>query len=226
MSTRVIGGVLMAHGDDRGAIFPPIIAPVQVAIVPVPGRDEASSRAVEEAATTLHRELTAAGFRVAVDDRPGLRPGAKFFHWERRGAPLRLEIGPRDVAAGQAVAATRHDGQKRPIPFAGAVQAVRELLNTTQAALLVQARENRAARTRVVDDRATLEEAVAQGYALARWCERRACAEEIQTQTRATIRCYPFEGERGDYRPLPDDPGPCAWCAEPATKRVIIARSY
>jgi prolyl-tRNA synthetase len=226
MSTRVIGAVLMAHGDDRGAVFPPVIAPVQVAIVPVPGRDEASTRAVEQAAETLRRDLSAAGWRVIVDDRPGLRPGAKFFHWERRGAALRLEVGPRDVAAGQAVAATRHDGQKRPVPLSGAVAAVRELLDAAQLDLLVRARQTREQRTRPVDDRAGLEAVVAQGYALARWCEDRGCADEIQAATRATIRCYPFEGHNGDYRPLPDDPGPCVWCGLPATRRVILARSY
>jgi prolyl-tRNA synthetase len=194
--------------------------------VPVPGRDEAATRAVDEAAATLRRELAGAGFRVALDDRPGLRPGAKFFHWERRGTPLRLEVGPRDVAAGQAVAATRHDGQKRPIPLSGVEAAVRELLDAAQTDLLIRAREARTARTRTVDDRPSLETAVAQGYALARWCEDRACADEIQAATRATIRCYPFEGQNGDYRPLPDDPGPCAWCGTPATRRVIIARSY
>lgn len=90
MSTRTIGGVLMVHGDDRGAVFPPTVAPVQVAIVPVPGRDDASTRAVETAAADLKQTLTKAGLRVTVDSRPGLRPGAKFFHWERHGTPLRL----------------------------------------------------------------------------------------------------------------------------------------
>jgi prolyl-tRNA synthetase len=91
---------------------------------------------------------------------------------------------------------------------------------------LVRAREAREQRTRTVDARVGLEEAVAQGYALARWCEERACADEIQAATRATIRCYPFAGQNGDYRPLPDDPGPCVWCGRPATRRVILARSY
>jgi prolyl-tRNA synthetase len=226
MSTRLIGAVLMAHGDDRGAVFPPSVAPIQVAIVPVPGRDEAGTRAAEQAAAAAQRELAQAGCRVAVDDRPGLRPGAKFFHWERRGAPLRLEVGPRDVAAGQAVAATRHDGQKRPVPLAGLGPAVAALLEAAQRDLRERARAFREARTRAVDDRAGLEAAVATGYALARWCERTECAQAIQAATRATIRCYPLEATDAGFAPLPDDPGPCAWCGTPATRRVVIGRAY
>jgi len=226
MSTRVIGGVLMAHGDDRGAIFPPAIAPIQVALVPVPGRDPAATRAVDEAAGAARQALTGAGYRVALDDRPGLRPGAKFFHWERRGAPLRLEIGPRDLASGQATAVTRHDGEKRPIPLSGLPAAVGALLDQVQTEVSARARAYRESRTRLVDDRAGLEAAVAQGYALARWCEDLACAKDIQDATRATIRCFPLERAGETYRPPPDDPGPCAWCGAPARRRAIIARSY
>lgn len=225
-STRVIGAVLMAHGDDRGAIFPPAIAPVQVAIVPIPGRDEESARAVEDAAALALRELSMAGYRVTVDSRPGLRPGAKFFHWERRGVPLRLEIGPRDVAAGQATAVTRQDGQKRPIPLSALQPHVEDLLDEMQVALGQRARTFREARTKTVDDRAGLESAVGDGYASARWCESRGCAEEIQTETRATIRCFPFERTEQGFAPEPDDPGPCAWCGASARRRVLVARSY
>ncbi len=226
MTTRVIGGMLMVHGDDRGAIFPPAVAPVQVAIVPVSGRDAGATQAVDEAAATARRDLTAAGYRVALDDRPGLRPGAKFFHWERRGAPLRLEIGPRDLAAGQATAVTRHDGEKRPIPLSGLTGAVQALLAGLQADLAARARTIQESRTQTVDDRAALELAVAQGYALARWCEQYDCATAIQEATRATIRCFPLQDHDGSYHPAPTDPGPCAWCGAPAQRRAIVARAY
>jgi prolyl-tRNA synthetase len=163
---------------------------------------------------------------VEVDDRPGLRPGAKFFHWERRGAPLRLEIGPRDVAAGQATAVTRHDGQKRPIPLTELPQRVQELLDGVQRALVDRARAFRESRTQVADDRPGIEQAVSQGYALSRWCGSRECAADIQASTRATIRCYPMERRDGTYVPAPTDPGTCAWCGGLADRRVIIARSY
>ncbi len=226
MSTRLIGGVLMAHGDDRGAIFPPVVAPVQVAIVPVPGRDAAGTSAVEQAAKQVQRDLTGAGWRVVLDDRPGLRPGAKFFYWERRGAPLRLEIGPRDVAAGQAIAVTRHDGEKQPVPLSGVAAAVEALLERVQRELGERTRARRESRTQRVDDRAGLEAAVASGYASGRWCERVACAEAIQDATRATIRCYPLVATADGYVAEPDDPGPCVWCGQPATRRVILARAY
>jgi len=226
MSTRAIGGVLMAHGDDRGAIFPPAIAPIQVAIVPVPGRDEDSMRAVEDAAALALRELTFAGYRVTLDSRPGLRPGAKYFHWERRGVPLRLEIGPRDVAAGQATAVTRHDGQKRPVPLSELQVHVEAALEAAQVALGQRVLAAREAHTRAVDGRAGIESAVVDGYASARWCEDTTCAEDMQAQTRATIRCFPLERRDGAFVPPPDDPGDCAWCGAPATRRVIIARAY
>lgn len=226
MTTRVIGGMLMVHGDDRGAIFPPAVAPVQVAIVPVSGRDAGATQAVDEAAATARRDLTAAGYRVALDDRPGLRPGAKFFHWERRGAPLRLEIGPRDLAAGQATAVTRHDGEKRPIPLSGLTGAVQDLLAGLQADLAARARTIQESRTQTVDDRAALERAVGQGYALARWCEQYDCATAIQEATHATIRCFPLQDHNGSYHPAPADPGPCAWCGAPAQRRAIVARAY
>jgi prolyl-tRNA synthetase len=226
MSTRVIGGMLMTHGDDRGAIFPPAVAPVQVAIVPVPGRDAAATQAVDEAAETARRELSGAGLRVALDDRPGLRPGAKFFHWERHGVPLRLEIGPRDLVAGQATAVTRHDGTKRPLPLSGLGAGSGALLDSVQADLKARMQDYQARRTQAVDDRPSLERAVAEGFALCRWCERLECAQSLQEATRATIRCFPLEKAGGAYRPLPEDPGPCAWCGEPARRRVIVARSY
>jgi prolyl-tRNA synthetase len=226
LSTRVIGALLMVHGDDRGAVFPPAVAPVQVAIVPVPGRDESGTRAVEEAAASARDALTGSGVRVVIDDRPGLRPGAKFYHWERHGAPLRLEIGPRDIAAGQAIAVSRHDGQKQPIPLSGVAAAVEGLLGQVQGALQARATERRRERTRAVETREELEAAAAVGYALARWCERVECAKEIQDATRATVRCFPLTRTSDGYSPAPEDPGPCAWCRIPAQRRVVIARAY
>ncbi len=226
MSTRTIGGVLMVHGDDRGAVFPPAVAPVQVAIVPVPGRDDVSTRAVEAAVSDLRRDLSGAGIRVTVDDRPGLRPGAKYFHWERRGAPLRLEVGPRDVAAGQAMAARRDTGEKAPIPMSGAVAAVQALLDAVQLNLRARAHQMREARTFTVDDRAGITESVLKGYAFTRWCEDRECAADMQAQSRGTIRCFPFEKHGDEFRPIPEDHGPCGWCGNPATRRVLVGRSY
>ena len=140
--------------------------------------------------------------------------------------PLRLEIGPRDLAAGQATAATRHDGTKRPLPLSGLAAGASSLLDGVQADLKARVQEDQARRTLAVEDRPALERAVTEGFALCRWCERLECAESLQEATRATIRCFPLEKVGGAYRPLPEDPGPCAWCGEPARRRVIVARSY
>ncbi len=226
MSTRTIGGVLMVHGDDRGAVFPPTVAPVQVAIVPVPGRDDASTRAVETAATDLKQTLTKAGLRVTVDSRPGMRPGAKFFHWERRGTPLRLEIGPRDIEAGQVMAARRDTGEKMAVPLSGIATAVQSTLDAIQMNLRMQAHARREARTYTVDTRAGIAETVLKGYAFTRWCESRECAADMQAQSRGTIRCFPFEKHGNEFRPIPNDPGPCGWCGNHATRRVLVGRSY
>jgi prolyl-tRNA synthetase len=103
---------------------------------------------------------------------------------------------------------------------------VEDLLDEAQLALAQRARSFRESRTKVVDDRAGLEAAVAEGYASARWCESRTCADDMQTQTRATIRCFPFDRSDEGFVPQPDDPGACAWCGADARRRVIVARSY
>ena len=226
VSTRLIGGVIMTHGDDIGCVFPPVLAPVQVAIVPILGRNEASARTALDAARTAEAALHNAGLRVALDERTGVRPGAKYFEWERRGVPLRLEIGPRDVAQAQAIAATRHDSRKRSIPLSGLTAAAQALLDEAQAALRARAHAFREQRTEPVDDRAALAAALTQGYAFARWCEDMTCAQDMQQNTRATVRCFPVERTNGEFARLPDDPGPCAWCGQPAHRRAIVARAY
>jgi prolyl-tRNA synthetase len=183
-------------------------------------------RLVEEAVADLRRDLSRAGLRVTVDDRPGLRPGAKYFHWERRGAPLRLEVGPRDVEAGQAMVARRDTGEKAAVPLSGAVAAVQALLDAVQQHLRTRAHANREARTYTVDTREGITESVLKGYAFTRWCEDRECAADMQAQSRGTIRCFPFEKTGDAFRPIPDDHGPCGWCGKPATRRVLVGRSY
>ena len=210
-----------------GPSFRPAVAPVQVAIVPVPGRDEAATRAVDEAAGAAQRELIGAGYRVARDDRPGLRPGAKFFHWERHGAAL--APGDRTPRPRRRAGHGRHPPRRREATqFRSPVSPApcRNSWPSCHLDLSARAGTTRERRTKTVDDRATLEATVVDGYALARWCEDFECARTIQETTRATIRCFPLERVDGSYRPAPDDPGPCAWCDAPARRRAIIARAY
>ena len=144
-TTRLVGGVAMAHGDDRGLRLPPRVAPQQVVIVPIFREGEGAD--VLQAAAGVAGELRAAGVRVRVDDRPEHRPGFKFNEWELKGVPLRIEIGARDLAASAVTVARRDTGDKQQIPLARAAAAVHELLSDVQASLLQTAREEQERRT-------------------------------------------------------------------------------
>ena len=218
MSTRMIGGVIMTHGDDKGLVLPPRLAPYQVVIVPI-GRGEQAGE-VAAAATALARRLTEAGIRTHVDDRPQLSPGFKFNAWELRGVPIRLELGPRDLAAGSAVMVLRLGDGKEPISLDGAPVRLADELEAFQALLLERATAFRDSRTVTTDSWDDFEAAVATGWARALHCGTPECEEDIKAQTGATARCIPLDGE--------PDSGPCIRCGRPSAygKRVIFGRSY
>ena len=218
MSTRMIGGIVMAHGDDRGLVLPPALAPHQVVIVPI-GRDADAAR-VLAAARSLEAELVALGVRSRVDDRPHVTPGFKFNEWELRGVPLRFELGPRDLDAGTVTLADRLAGTKEQMPLAGATQAIPERLAKFQDALRDRARRFREERTFPVDTFEELAEAVQKGFALALHCGRPECEETIKEATTATPRAIPLEG--------PKEQGACAVCGKPSAygTRVVFARAY
>ena len=218
MSTRLIGGVIMTHGDDKGLVLPPRIAPYQVVIVPI-GRG-AQAAEIIPAATALAQRLTAAGIRAHVDDRPQLSPGFKFNEWELRGVPLRLELGPRDLAAGSAVMARRLGGTKEPVSLDSAPARLADELAAFQAFLLDRATAFRDDHTVTVNEWDDFTKAVAIGWARALHCGTPACEEEIKAATAATARCIPLDG--------PPESGPCIRCARPSAygKRVIFGRAY
>ena len=219
-STRLVGGVVMAHGDDRGLRLPPRVAPQQVVIVPI-FRDEDRSD-VLHAAAAVADELRAAGVRVRVDDRPEYRPGFKFNEWELKGVPLRIEIGGRDIAARAVTIARRDTGDKQQIPLSRAVVAIDELLSDVQASLFQAARDERDRRTLRgpggYDEMiAYLREAA--GFVAAPWCGREECEARIKDDSSATIRCLPLnEGSR--------PPGPCVCCGQPAVTPAVWAQAY
>src|SRR4051794_4138716 len=170
-TTRLVGGLVMAHGDDRGLRLPPRVAPHQVVVVPIFREDERAD--VLHAAAAMAEELRAAGVRVRVDDRPEYRPGFKFNEWELKGVPLRVEIGRRDLAAEAVTVARRDSGEKQQIPLARAVAAIGELLNDVQASLFREALDERERRT--LRDPGSYEELIeylrdAGGFAAAPWC--------------------------------------------------------
>jgi prolyl-tRNA synthetase len=219
MSTRLIGGVIMTHGDDKGLVLPPKLAPHQVVVVPIARGDQAET--VLEAARELAARLKAAGIRVHVDDRPQVSPGFKFNDWEMRGVPLRLEIGPRDLAAGTALLAKRLGEEgKVAISLDTAPEVLLDALDDFQEFLLERATDFRESHTATVDAWDEFTAAVATGWARALHCGRPECEEDIKSETAATPRCIPIDA--------PAESGTCVRCDAPSAygKRVLFGRAY
>jgi prolyl-tRNA synthetase len=219
MSTRMIGGVVMTHGDDKGLVLPPRLAPHQVVIVPIMRGDSAAE--VEAAATELARRLRAAGVRAHVDARTQVTPGFKFNEWELRGVPVRIELGPRDVAAGSAVVVKRlGDEGKQTMPLDTLPSLMPAMLDDFQAFLLRRATDFRDSHTSVADSWDGFAHAVSSGWAKAFHCGRPKCEDEIKAETAATPRCVPLEAD--------SETGMCVRCNAPSAygKRVIFGRAY
>jgi len=220
VSTRMIGAIIMTHGDDQGLKLPPILAPIQVVMVPI-WRKEEQKAAVLEATERLRAEL-AERFRVKVDDRPEYTPGWKFNEWELRGVPLRIEIGPRDVKKESVVLARRdipgREG-KSSVPMAGLVETVGNMLETIQADMLAAATAFRDANIHWANTYEELTEIVKDGWARAYWCNDPACEAKIKEDTKATNRCIPLDQEG-------TGPGRCVVCGQPAEKWSYWARAY
>jgi len=218
-TTRLVGGLVMAHGDDRGLRLPPRVAPHQVVIVPIVRDEERAD--VLHAAAAVADELWADGVRVRVDDRPELRPGFKFNEWELKGVPVRIELGSRDLAAAAATVARRDTGSKDQVPLARVTAAVGELLRDVQASLFRDAEQERERRT--LREPSSYEELIdylreARGFALAPWCGRRECEARVKADSSATIRCLPL-GE-------PEQAGACICCGRPAAASAVWAQAY
>jgi prolyl-tRNA synthetase len=218
MSTRMVGGVIMTHGDDKGLVLPPLLAPYQVVIVPIGRGDQAEQ--VLPPARELAARLGRAGIRAHVDTRTQLSPGFKFNDWEMRGAPIRLELGPRDLAAGTVLMSTRLGAGKTAVSLESAPAVLADELTAFQALLLARATEFRDARTVTVDAWEEFTEAVKTGWALAFHCGLTECEEAIKAATSATPRVIPADGPHAEGR--------CVRCDLPSAygKRVIFGRAY
>ncbi len=213
MTTRLIGAIIMVHGDDRGLVLPPRIAPTQIAIIPIQQKKEG----VLEKAAQLKDML--AGFRVKVDD-TDKSPGWKFSEQEMRGIPLRVEIGPKDIEAGQCVVVRRDNGEKTTVLIDELSLKVTEILDTMQREMLERARAHRDAHTYTAVTYEEFKETVAKksGFIKAMWCGDEACELQIKEDTTATSRCMPFEQEQ-----LSDK---CVCCGRPAKKMVFWGKAY
>ena len=219
MTTRTVGAVVMTHGDDRGLRLPPTLAPVQVVIVPIYKSDEERSR-VLEVATRVHDEVTGNGARCRVDDRDQHRPGFKFSEWELKGVPLRIEVGPKDVDAGQAVVVDRVSGSKNSLKVSDVGPGIRDLLEGVQRTLYDDALDFRQANTHEVADYDSLVRGIESegGFWVGPWCGELGCEEKVAIETKATIRCLPLE------RVDPD--GACVVCGKPGAEVATWARAY
>jgi len=217
LSHRTIGAIVMVHGDDSGLKLPPRVAPIQAVIVPI-WRKEAERGPVEE---WVGRVVDALGdIRTHVDRRDDKTPGWKFNEWELRGVPLRIEVGPRDVQNGQAVVVRRDTREKQIVALDALESTVTSLLESVQHDMFVAAQEF--LRTNTVDV-ATLDElyervATNAGFSVAGWCGDEECETKIKNDSRATIRCLPFD--------QPEDKGDCVVCGRQATERAVFARAY
>ena len=220
LSTRFIGAIIMVHGDDKGLILPPRLAPIQIVIIPIFRTDEEKAR-VTETVQRVRAELVAANIRVRVDERDGVTPGFKFNDWEMRGVPLRVEIGPKDVANGTVALARRDKPGKEGKSFVkqnGLIDAVNETLRSVQQSLYERALAFRNANTHESQDYAQFKTIVEKGFALSYWCGRRECEAQVKEETKATARCIPLEQTGGE--------GFCIRCGQPAAEKVIFAKAY
>jgi prolyl-tRNA synthetase len=222
VSTRLVGALIMTHGDDAGLVCPPRLAQYQVVIVPIWRTDEERA-SVHETADRVRRELIAGGVRTHLDAREGMKPGAKYYEWEGRGVPLRLEIGPRDVAAQSVMLARRTGGKKEPLPMAGLPGRLLEIMEGMQRDLLETARARREAAS---IRGATKEQFLAHmeaggGFVYAGYCGSAQCETEIKDQTKATIRVLPDEEFRS-----PEVPATCMWCGKPSAAEAVWAKAY
>ena len=220
LSTRFVGAIVMVHGDDQGLILPPRVAPYQVVIVPIFKSDEEKAT-VFDAARKIRNELVAADIRVKIDERDGMSPGFKFNDWEMRGVPLRIELGPKDVAGGNAVLARRdrpgREG-KTSVSQQGIAAIAARMLDEIQNALFQRALEFRKANTAEPKDYGEFKAAVEKGFALSHWCGSADCEAKIKEETKATMRCIPLEQTAG--------PGKCVYCGEAASEQAIFAKAY
>jgi len=225
LSTRSIGGILMTHGDDKGLLMPPRLAPTQIVIVPI-FRKESEQEGVLAAAKRIQHDLS--DYRVELDAREGLTPGFKYNDWEMRGVPLRLEIGPKDIEKNQVVLVRRDTGEKKFVPIAQLLPEVKQMLDHVHDTLYARAKKFQDDNTFRVDSYEEFKARTAgeggAGFLLAHWCGDSECEAEIQRETRATIRCIPLEGEvANDVR---DEVGECIRCNGTSAGRVYFAKAY
>ena len=220
VSTRLMGALIMAHGDDNGLVLPPALAPIQVVMVPI-YKSEDERNAVLEKMQELKKALEAGGHSVEIDDRDTLRPGFKFAEWELKGVPVRLAMGPRDLQNGTVEVHRRDTLEKVTEPLEGLDRRIVDLLDDIQKNIYKKAFDYRASQVRKVDTWEEFQEEIEKGgFLLCHWDGTAETEAKIQEETKATIRCIPVDSF------VCEEEGKCVYTGKPSHRRVIFARSY
>ena len=218
VSTRLMGALIMTHSDDNGLVLPPHLAPIQVVIVPI-YKDAEGLAKISERVDGIVKNLRAKGISVKYDDADNKRPGFKFADYEVKGVPVRLAIGQRDLENGTVEVMRRDTLEKETLPLDGIEETVEKMLEDIQKNLLEKARKYREEMTTTADTYEEFKEKIENGgFILAHWDGTPETEEKIKEETKATIRCIPFEGDT--------TPGVCMVTGKPSARRVIFARSY
>lgn len=216
VSTRLIGGLIMAHGDDKGLVLPPKLAPYQVVIVPI-GVSADELESTQSKAQEIAEQLEAENVRVKIDSRD-MRPGPKFFEWEKKGVPVRIEIGPKDLANNSVVAVRRDTSEKQTLTEEGLIDAIKDILDQIQTNLYQKALSFRIEHTLEVEDYKKFKKEVEGNFILSHWCGGAECEAKVKEETKATIRCIPFGQAK--------TPGKCLYCGKKSDTVVIFAKAY
>ncbi len=222
VSTRLVGALIMAHGDDKGIVIPPKLATTQLAIVPI-YRKEDQRAAIMERLARLTAGFDGIGFKI--DDREQHSPGFKFNHWEQRGVPLRMEMGPKDLEKNQVVLVRRDNGEKSFVSQDGLADTIAGLLDEIQSGIFQRALDFRESNTHRVDDYSQFNpilDGENAGFLRSHWCGSPGCEEKIKSETKATIRCIPLDSDAGGD----SSAGKCIACGGASERRVIFARAY
>lgn len=219
VSTRMVGALIMAHSDNHGLVLPPRLAPIQTVIVPIFKTDE-QLQLISEKARTIMAALQKAGISVKYDDRDNLKPGFKFADYELKGVPVRIAIGPRDIENNTVEIARRDTLEKETVSSEGLPERIKDLLEDIQANLFKKALKFRADNTYRTDSWKEFLEIIDKqgGFILAHWDGTAETEEKIKEETKATIRCIPFDS--------PEEEGICIYSGKPSKRRVLFARSY
>ena len=222
ISTRLLGSMVMTHSDDKGLVLPPRVAPLQVVIIPLTfKKNPEGSKAAQDAAESLATQLKEADIKVKVDSRDDQSPGFKYSHWELKGVPIRIEIGPRDVENKQGVAVKRNTGEKVNVALANAPQQIPKLLETIQSELFSAAKKRLDAQMVTVNTYDELKQAIAnRKLAIAHHCGEEESEDTIKAELQATTRCRP------DGQDTPDEGAVCVHTGKPAKYKVIFSKNY